>query len=143
MTPELALQDAIKAILSAPGGPVASLASVFDEVPTDRASNVLKPGPWVYLGPITRRRIEVGCGDAWTITTRLYAAASKTERRQSWTLANAVMDALEGQEPTLADPYRLVEVIRCQQAGDVIEPATPKTVFVDLTTVITRNSEEA
>lgn len=143
MTPEIALQDAISAILLA-SDPVSEFVGtkVFSEVPTERATNVLKAPPWIYLGPFSRRRIEAGCGQVWTITTRLYAAASTTiGRRQAWELGNAIGDALDGQEPALTAPYRLVEVLRCTQAGDVIEPASPRTVYIDVTAIISRDME--
>lgn len=142
MTPELALFDVIAALLLAdPAVSAIAGGKIFDEVPTAAdGSNGRPEPPWVYLGPIGARRLETGCGDTWTTTARLYAASTGFGRREAWELGSAVRDALEGQEPTLAAPYRLVEILRCIQGGDVIEDGRPKAVFVDVTTIITRTS---
>lgn len=136
MTPELALFDAITGILLA--DPTVSGivgGKVFDEIPADEHD--ARSPPWVYLGPVSRRRMEAGCGSMWAITLRLYAASTDFGRREAWALGSGIAAALEGQEPTLAAPYRLVETLRCTQAGDVIAPPEPKAVYVDVTTIIT------
>lgn len=136
MTPERALQEAITTLLL--GDPAVSAIvgqKIFDEVPSDKSD----APPWVYLGPISRRRLDgAGCDQAWTITMRLYAASTKFGRKDAWELGNAVSEALEGQEPALAGSYAVAQELRCIQAGDVIAPATPKTVFVDVTTIIAK-----
>lgn len=140
MTPELALQAAVTGLLLADPDVSALVGGkIFDEIPAGAPTGQPKlTPPWIYLGPVSRRRLETGCGNTWTITMRLYAASTGFGRKEAWEIGSAAATALEGEQPDLAAPYSLVEVIRCLQGGDVIEPAQPKAVYLDITTTITR-----
>jgi hypothetical protein len=137
VTPELALQTAITDLLVEDAGVAAIIAGrVYDEVPVPEKLG--GPAlPWIYLGHVNLRRLEAGCGRAWTATIRLYAASTAFGRRQAWELAHAADTALEEAEPELPAGFTLGEPFRVIQAGDVITPGPdPKTVFVDVATTI-------
>jgi hypothetical protein len=141
MTPERALQIAITGILvAAPRLAPITGQQVYDELPAPEKSGGPKP-PWIFLGPINMRRLEA-CGRAWTATIRLYAASTAFGRKQVWDIAHGIDDALEGAEPELPDGFVLGEPLRVIQAGDVVSPIDPKTVFVDVQTTITPAPEE-
>lgn len=135
MTLNEALQGALVDLLRADTALAALVGdNVFDEVPADGAG--VAP-PYVYLGPINLARVET-CGPAWTVRMRWFAESADYGRLEAWQVAEAVMDAIEDAEPALPDPWSVAEPIRVTQAGDVIDPLNPKTVFVDLTTTVTK-----
>ncbi|KQP36694.1 hypothetical protein ASF25_01695 [Methylobacterium sp. Leaf100] len=85
-------------------------------------------------------RFEVGCGRGWTVQARLFAVSTAAGRTEAWSLIDAMTAALDGREvftPPLAAPFRLQKMIEVTQAGDVIDPLQAKSVFLDLTTLIT------
>lgn len=112
---------------------------IFDELPAHERQGGPAP-PWVFFGPVNRRRLETGCARTWIVTSRLFAASTAFGRREAWQLTDAMNEALEGAEPDLGDDFAIVEEIRCIQAGDAVLPGSPKTVFLDITATIIRTA---
>lgn len=140
MTPEMALWSAIQTRLKTDGTVAGYVgAKVVDEVASDRTP--VQP-PYIYLGPVNRQWFEavadVSCGRIWTIRMRLFAESTKFNRQQAWDIASAVADSLDGFTPSLTSPYVSVGYLRGVQLGDVIDPPTPKSVFIDVSAVVQR-----
>lgn len=139
MTPELAFQEAIAAMLIA--DPVVNglvNGQVFDEVPNEGAAQP----PYIYLGPMNRRRVPLDCGQVWTVTARLYAISVEFGRQEAWNTIEAIVQALDMKDApdlVVAAPYSIQQPIQITQAGDVVDPLAPKSVFVDLSTTIARD----
>ena len=136
LSPILPLRDVIRECLRADPG-FAALAEnrIYDDVPTGNATV-----PYAYIGPMRRQRLDMGCGLAWTVQVRLFAVSTASGRTEAWSLIDAMTAALDGREaftPPLAAPFRLQKMIEVTQAGDVIDPLQAKSVFLDLTTLIT------
>lgn len=136
LSPILPLRDAIRACLRADAG-FRAIAEyrIYDDVPTGQATP-----PYAYIGPMRRTRLDLGCGLAWTVQARLFAVSTASGRTEAWSLIDAMTAALDGREvftPPLATPFRLQKMIEVTQAGDVIDPLQAKSVFLDLTTLIT------
>lgn len=136
MTPEVALINAIRTLLKASDSPIKDMVgqSVFDQVDT-----TTKP-PYVYIGPAGRMRLPADCYQAWTQRLRLYVVYTSWDRSQVWEAAEAIIQALDLKTLDLPDPFSQQQPIQITQAGDVIDPTAPKSVFVDLTTTIARAS---
>ncbi|KQP34302.1 hypothetical protein ASF27_01705 [Methylobacterium sp. Leaf102] len=134
------MQKAITDVLTANANVAARVGGrIFDEVPND---GTVAP-PYVYLGPINRRRVPHDCAQIWTITARLYVISAEFGRQEAWDAIEAVVQALDGADaPDLefAAPFSIQEPLRVTQAGDVIDPLALKSVFLDLTTTIARES---
>ena len=141
MTPEVALINAIRTLLKASESPIKNMVgqNVFDQVDT-----TTKP-PYVYIGPAGRtRRLDIDCFEVWTQRLRIYVIYLSWDRTQVWEAAEAIIQALDLLDAekgfVLATPFSLQEPLKITQAGDVIDPTAPKSVFVDLTTTIARAS---
>jgi uncharacterized protein DUF3168 len=104
---------------------------VFDQVPD------VKP-PYIYIGPAGRTRMVTDCYQAWTQRVRTYVVYTTWNRTQVWETAETMIQILDLIEFELAEPYVQSEPLNIVQAGDVIDPNAPKSVFVDLQTTITR-----
>lgn len=134
MTPEIALINAIRTLLKADSATVALVGqSVFDQIPSQQQP------PYIYIGPAGRTRIAMDCYQVWTVRVRLYAISTGYGRSEDWEIAEAVIQALDLQDLTLADPYLQQEPLKINQAGDVIDPTAPKSVFVDISTTIAKS----
>jgi hypothetical protein len=133
MTPEIALINAIRTLLKT-DVPVGALVgqNIFDQIPSQQQP------PYIYIGPAGRKRIVMDCYQVWTVRVRLYAISTGYGRSEDWEIAEAMVQALDLQELTLADPYFQQEPLKITQAGDVIDPTAPKSVFVDISTTIAR-----
>jgi hypothetical protein len=81
-------------------------------------------------------RIVMDCYQVWAVRVRLYAISTGYGRSEDWEIAEAMVQALDLQELSLADPYFQQEPLKITQAGDVIDPTAPKSVFVDISTTI-------
>lgn len=135
MTPEIALIDAIRTLLKATGTQISGIGqNVFDQIPTDT-----KP-PYVYIGPAGRTRLVDDCYQVWTMRLRIYVIYTAWNRTQVWEAAEAMIQLLDLHQFALPDPYSQQEPLKITQAGDVIDPNAPKSVFVDLQTTIARAS---
>ena len=143
MTPELALRDALFALLKADPAVSGFVAGrIYDEVPADSQGRT-KRGleAYLYLGPMNRQRIRQDCAQIWTIRARLYAISDAFGRSQAWDIIEAVVQAVDDKGEAdfdLPEPFAISENLHVTQAGDVVDPLAPKSVFVDLTTTITR-----
>lgn len=141
LSPILPLRDAIRECLRADAGFTALAGNrIYDDVPTDK-----RTVPYAYIGPMRRQRFDMGCGLAWTVQARLFAVSTASGRTEAWSLIDAMTAALDGREaftPPLAAPFRMQKPIEVTQAGDVIDPLQAKSVFLDLTTLITGPSPE-
>lgn len=140
--PEIAFQRAVIAALRGDAGLVALVSDrVYDDIPRDAPP----ASPYCYLGPLGDQRVEVGAAieepaslvDAFTVRCRLYAVSTAFGRVQAWAVAHAMRKALRWQALPLDAPYEMVEQIRVTAAGDVLDPLSPKAVFIDLATTIT------
>ncbi len=63
-------------------------------------------------------------------------------RTQAWDIVEAMVQALDDKgegDFTLPAPFAISENLHVTQAGDVVDPLAPKSVFVDLTTTIIRS----
>lgn len=133
MTPEVALINAVRTLLKTDSSVVALVGQgVFDQVPQNTAP------PYIYIGPAGRTRIIIDCYQVWTVRVRIYAISTGYGRSEDWEIAEAIVQALDLQEFTLAEPYVQNEPIKINQAGDVIDPSAPKSVFVDISATIAR-----
>jgi hypothetical protein len=133
MTPEIALINAIRTLLKADASVGALVGqNIFDQIPSQQQP------PYVYIGPAGRTRIVMDCYQVWTVRVRLYAISTGYGRSEDWGIAEAMVQALDLQELSLADPYFQQEPLKITQAGDVIDPTAPKSVFVDISTTIAR-----
>ncbi|MGY2052958.1 DUF3168 domain-containing protein [Methylobacterium sp. JK268] len=140
MTPEIALLDALTAILVA-DPTLAGIISgrVYDEVPAEGAPQDLPP--YVYMGPMNRRRVILDCCPVWTVRARIYAISIDFGRRQAWEIIEAVAQALDLKDApaiTLASPYVIQQPLQVEQGGDVFDPTLPRSVFLDVSTTIAR-----
>lgn len=129
MTPEIALRDQVGVLLRASSAVTALVQKkIRDDVPSDALADKL---PWICMGPISVRRVEMGnCLPAWAITLRVLAESSEFNRDEAWTIARAAIRALEGAEPP-AD-LGFTDRLTITNAGDVIDPGKIKTVFLDV-----------
>jgi hypothetical protein len=112
----------------------AEVVSLVENRSYDQPPDRTEP-PYIYLGPINRQRLEIGCGSAATLRMRIYAVSIEFGREGAWKVADAIWDALDGAEPApdQNNPFRLQGAFEVLQAGDVLEPLSPKSAFVDLT----------
>jgi hypothetical protein len=134
MTPEIALINSIRTLLKADGATGALVGqNVFDQIPSQQQP------PYVYIGPAGRTRIVMDCYQVWTVRVRLYAISTGYGRGEDWEIAEAMIQALDLQDLALADPYFQQEPLKITQAGDVIDPTAPKSVFVDISTTIAKS----
>lgn len=111
-------------------------ARVFDEVPGDDNPRT----PYIYVGPATGRRIEMGsCGRSRETRVRIFAVSTKFGRADVWAVIDAIFRALDNADDlVLAAPYSTSgDSLRFIQDGDVFEPPTPKSAFIDFTTTLT------
>ena len=135
LSPILPFRDAIRAHLRADAGFKALAENrIYDDVPAAKGTV-----PYAYIGPMRRQRLEIGCGQGWTVQARIFVVSTGSGRTEAWALADAISAALDGVEafdPPLAEPFRLQRTIEVMQAGDVIDPLQAKSVFLDLTTII-------
>lgn len=132
MTPETALRDTVMELLRASPALQAIIGDkVFDDVPSDDEAAEL---PWICMGPISVRRMEMGCSPAWAITLRVLAESSEFGRDEAWFIARAAVRAIDGAEPPAELGF--CDRITVQSAGDVIDPGKIKTVFADVQCVL-------
>ncbi|RVU17499.1 DUF3168 domain-containing protein [Methylobacterium oryzihabitans] len=139
MTPETALLRVVTDALVADPAVAALVGDkVFDEIPNDRRGGA---PPYVYVGPINRQRLYLECGTAWTVRVRIYAVTTAFGREQGWEVIEAVVQALDGRDDlTLPAPFSLQNRLDVTQAGDVVDPLAPKAMFLDLTTIVARDT---
>lgn len=136
MAPALVLRDALKILVLASTPVTATVgARVLDRVPSPPKDADF---PFVGFGPMRQERLEAGCGPATPVKIRLYAASRDYERDGAWILAEAVADAIEGQQPALAAPFALAGELLVTMVGDALENGQPRTVFVDVTGLVYR-----
>jgi hypothetical protein len=137
MTPLKAFKIATMEALMQDVG-VASIvgAKVFDEVPRDhRGEATDADAPFIYLGPLGWRRLELGCNPGYDIALRIYAVSTKFGREQVWELHEAIRLALDLKSLALAGGHAMTP-IRAMAGGDVISLLTPKECFLDLRTQV-------
>lgn len=132
MSPEIALINAIRTALKADASVTALVGTnVFDQVGSQTP-------PYIYVGPAGRSRVPNDCFQIWTQRLRLYVIYTTWNRTEVWEAAEALIQALDLRQFDLAAPFVQQEPIKITQAGDVIDPNAPKSVFVDLTATIAR-----
>lgn len=113
-----------------PGLVVGTDLKVFDQVPEGTQ------GPYVYVGPMNMSRLAQGdCGRGATVRLRIFAVSTAFGRLEAAELGFRVAAALDGLTPVLG-PDMTATTIDVVQDGDVIDPADPKAVFVDIETVV-------
>lgn len=139
-SPEGALQKAIVDRLTADAGVQAILGEDFDkrildEVPNDRDGQ--RP-PYLFFGPIVSRDQPQGCGAAYVVMVRLFAAAEDFGRIGAWNILHAARSALRDSELDLAAPFRCQSFV-VAVAGDAAEPERVKSVFLDLVAIVTES----
>lgn len=131
-----ALQIAVVSALKSSDAVRALIADrIFDEVPSDKE----RPDtPYVYFGPVNRRRIEGGtCTKSATVTLRIFVVSTEFGRIQAWSVIEAIELALDNLDLTLTGPWSTGgDVLRAIQDGDVIAPLDPKSAFADFTTTL-------
>lgn len=133
MTPLKAFKIAVVEALKVDAG-VAAIAGgkIYDEVPRDhRGEPTDANAPFVYLGPLGWRRLELGCNPGYDVALRLYAVSTKFGREQVWELHEAMRLALDLKTLTLAGGHGMTP-LRATAGGDVISPLAPKECFLDL-----------
>lgn len=109
-------------------------AKVYDEVPRDHRGEPSDVGaPFVYLGPLGWRRLELGCNPGYDIALRIYAVSTKFGREQVWELHEAMRAALDLKALALSGGH-VMTPFRAMAGGDVISPLAPKECFLDLRT---------
>ncbi|TDX63999.1 uncharacterized protein DUF3168 [Methylosinus sp. sav-2] len=124
--------------LKADSGVAAILgARLYDEVPRDSRGNASDvASPYAYLGPIAASRVESGCGAGWLLRLRLYVASTAFGRREAWQAMNAMVAAIEGETFALAAPAVQAQALYTLLGGDVVEPISPKLVYVDIAAIV-------
>jgi hypothetical protein len=132
MTPEIALINAVRTLLKTDTAVTALITGVFDQIPSQQQP------PYIYIGPAGRTRLQIDCAQVWTVRVRLYAISTGYGRSEDWEIAEALVQALDLRDLRLEEPYAQQEPLRINQAGDVIDPTAPKSVFVDISTTISR-----
>jgi hypothetical protein len=133
MTPEIALLNAIRTQLKT--NAIDGIGqNVFDQIPTDI------PPPYVYIGAAGRTRIVLDCYQAWAVRLRIYVIYTSWNRTQVWEAAEAAIQSLDLVTFMLPSPYFQEEPLKIIQAGDVVDPNAPKSVFVDLSATIARGT---
>lgn len=153
MSPQTALVRAVVAGLRADAA-VAALATsgtgtarVFDEPPSDEQTpasgrGVLASGattaPYVYCGPMvaTPEPRVPDCGETWTAKLRLYCAVFDHGREVLWNLAHVVAQALHFETLPLEGGWKLAGPLTVATTGDVIDPLSPKLVFLDVSATL-------
>jgi hypothetical protein len=135
MTPIKALKIAtIEALKDDPGVAAIVGAKIYDEVPRDARGDASDASaPFVYLGPLGWRRLELGCNPGFEIAMRLYAVSTGFGREQVWALHEAMRAALDLKTLALSGGH-VMTVFRTVAGGDVISPLSPKECFLDLKT---------
>lgn len=132
MTPEIALRDQVMQLLRAAPAVQALIGQkVFDDVPSDDEAAEL---PWICMGPISVRRVEMGGNPAWGLTLRVLAESSEFGRGEAWSIARAAIRALDLAEPP--EDLGFCDRLTVENAGDVIDPGKIKTVFLDVACVL-------
>lgn len=133
MTPLKALKIATVEALKADAAVAAIVgAKIYDEVPRDnRGDPSDASAPFIYLGPLGWRRLELGCNPGYEVALRLYAVSTHFGREQVWALHEAMRAALDLKALTLAGGH-LMTPFRAMAGGDVISPLSPKECFLDL-----------
>jgi hypothetical protein len=135
MTPLKAFKIAVVEALKVDAG-VASIVGgkIYDEVPRDhRGEPTDANAPFVYLGPLGWRRLELGCNPGYDVALRLYAVSTKFGREEVWALHEAMRLAFDLKTLTLAGGH-LMTPFRTMAGGDVIALPSPKECFLDLRT---------
>lgn len=113
---------------------------VYDIPPADPRGSVNDvKTPFVYLGPITFRYDEVGCGDGSMMRLRFYAASLAAHRREAWDVITAVRVALRNRKFTLA--AATMSAFRVVAGGDVTRPNGVQEAWVDIETLLTTDSD--
>ena len=136
-SPILAFRDAVLALVRAvPAVRAACGNRITDTVPT---TGPLARLPHVSCGPANWNRGETGALPLGVLRLRLFVASGEPTRDQVWTIAHAIMDALEGASPALAGDHHLIDLVRVVQAGDVLDKLAPNEVFLDISTIVQRN----
>lgn len=135
MTPLKALKIALVEALKADAAVSAIVgAKVYDEVPRDQRGDPSDTAaPFIYLGPLGWRRLELGLGPGYDVALRLYAVSTYFGREQVWALHEAMRAALDLKALALAGGH-LMTPFRAMAGGDVISPLAPKECFLDLRT---------
>lgn len=145
MIPAAAWKEALRDFLKRDAAVVALVGGkVFDEVQRDPNGAIVATPPWVYIGPIGAERDDNSGhfdgqdfgGVMFRVTTRIFCAGTSFGRSEVWTIANAVAEALEGENIGLAPPLAQTLVCQVQRAGDVIDPLGVKQAFIDVTAEI-------
>ncbi|MGX5777469.1 DUF3168 domain-containing protein [Methylorubrum zatmanii] len=128
MIPEIALRDAVMALLRADPA-VAALVQgkVFDGVPSDDEAAEL---PWIAMGPIRTLPVDTGCGYAWQVTAKVFAESADFDRTPAWTIARAAIAALAKVQLPAEDGF--LDELKINGAGDVTDPGAIKTVWFDV-----------
>lgn len=134
LPPTLSLRDAILARIKLIPAIVAVCGPrVFPVVPTKGPLAAL---PHVTCGPALRQRGENGADPLGMLRLRLFVCSDEPRPDEAWTLAHAIERALEGEQPEIGGGYRLIDVLRIQQIGDVLDRAGPSEVFIDIATIV-------
>jgi hypothetical protein len=113
-------------------------ARIYDEAPRDQRgdSSDLAASPWAYLGPIAASRIESDCGPGWLLRLRIYTASTAAGRDEAWSAMDAICNAIEGSELTLSAPAFQAQKTYIILGGDVVDPISPKLVYVDVAAIV-------
>lgn len=129
--PETALLDAVVVALTADAA-VAALVGprIFDQVPTRTEA------PYIYAGQMASSFDGGECARYWTVGLRLYVVSTDFGRLMAWAVLNAARAALDGADLVMPAPFILMEPPVIVRAGDIIDPITPRSTYLDLKTLI-------
>lgn len=124
----LKADDAIRALVG---------ARVFDQVPGDKDR---PKAPYIYPGPVSRRRYEGGgCVDAKTVTFRVFVVSTDFGRYEAWAVIEAIAGALNNKELAVVAPWSTAgDTVKAIQDGDVVQPLDPKSAFADFSITLIR-----
>lgn len=110
---------------------------VFDIVPMDRKQGIIDRAslPLVHLGPMNVRHDGMPCGElTLDVVARIYCASDSPGREEAWNICEVLIAALHdlsGLPMGAGFSHQAVAVIN---AGDVIDPLSPRECFVDIQT---------
>lgn len=111
---------------------------IYDDPPRDLRADEsdLTASPWAYLGPVAAQRVESDCGPGWMLRLRLYVASTAAGRDEAWTAMDAIAAAIDGATLTMSAPFVQAQQAYVMLGGDVIDPISPKLVYIDISAVV-------
>ena len=132
-----ALFNTIVDTIKASPAVTAAIGNRIYDVPPEKAQT-----PYIFLGPAGFTPAnDIGCGDAWRFTMRIYVITAQYGRLAAWDIGMNLAVALHEQRPAIPVPgFGLPMAILVTNGGDIVDPLELKEVFIDIEAVIGSDS---